>query len=65
MLCGQILTRLKIRILVFLKWSFSNEMRPFEKHKCHACLWCKYVDECKCEYDLYKKNGGWHYIDFM
>lgn len=44
MLCG--LTRIVSRIKWLIFFSFDREKRPFEKYLCHACLWCKYFDDC-------------------
>ena len=49
MLCG--LTRLVSRIKHMIFFSFSKKYRPFEHLKCHECLWCKYFDDCKSEFD--------------
>lgn len=49
MLCG--LTRIASRIKHMLFFSFSKKYRPFEHLKCHECLWCKFFDDCKSEFD--------------
>ena len=49
MLCG--LTRIASRIKHMIFFSFSKKYRPFEHLKCHGCLWCKYFDDCKQEFD--------------
>lgn len=49
MLCG--LTHIASRIKHMLFFSFSKKYRPFEHLKCHECLWCKFFDDCKKEYD--------------
>lgn len=49
MLCG--LTRIVSRIKHMIFFSFSKKYRPFEHLKCHECLWCKFFDDCKKEYD--------------
>lgn len=48
MLCGQIHLVSRIKHLLF--FSFSNKYRPFEKYKCHSCLWCTYFNDCKEEH---------------
>lgn len=49
MSCG--LTRIVSRIKHMIFFSFSKKYRPFEHLKCHECLWCKYFDDCKQEFD--------------
>ena len=53
MLCG--LTRIASRIKHMIVFSFSKKYRPFEHLKCHDCLWCKFFDDCKEDFDLYRK----------
>ena len=53
MLCGAI--RIALRIKHMIVFSFSKKYRPFEKLKCHECLWCEYFDICKEDFDLYRK----------
>lgn len=49
MSCGA--TRFLSRIKHMLFFSFSKKHRPFERYKCHTCLWCKYFDDCKYDFD--------------
>lgn len=49
MLCG--LTHIVSRIKHMLFFSFSKKYRPFEHLKCHECLWCKFFNDCKQEFD--------------
>ena len=49
MLCGLIRLASRTKHLVF--YSFSKKYRPFERHKCHECLWCEFFDDCKADHD--------------
>lgn len=53
MLCGVI--RIASRIKHMIVFSFSKKYRPFEHLKCHDCLFCPFFDECKEDFDLYRK----------
>lgn len=70
MLCGQTRILLKIkyikktfkqRIIHWLKYSYSKELRPFEKGKCHSCLWCDYFHDCKAELD-WQLGQNWEQV---
>ena len=54
MLCG--LTRILLRIKWLIFFSFDKRKRPFETGKCHACLWCKYLDNCMEDYKWFIDN---------
>lgn len=69
MSCGRI--RILSRIKHMLFFSFSKKYRPFEHLKCHECLWCKFFDDCKGEFDYARSldideaplKNKWYFID--
>lgn len=61
MLCGRISFLSRIKWLFW--YSFSRTKRPHETGKCHACLWCEYIQQCMEDYNCLVESeitGDWY-----